>query len=123
MFLAHIAHDRIVKLIARNLDGIGKHRTAEGDQRHVSRAAADVHDHVAARLRNVDPGTDCSRNGLLDEIGVARAGFLRCVNHRALFNLCHAGRHTHHNARFEKNTCANNLFQEIMEQALRDVII
>ena len=50
------------------------HHPAEGDHRHLRRAAADVDDHVADGLVDRQSGPDGGRHGLLNEEAGRRAG-------------------------------------------------
>ncbi len=50
----YVLHDGLVELVAGDLDGGGLHDAGQGDDRDVGGAAADVHDHVAVGLGDVD---------------------------------------------------------------------
>ena len=62
----HVASERIVKLVTRHLDGVGNHGGSVRNHRDVGRAAADIEHHVPRWLVDVEPGSDGSRNRLLD---------------------------------------------------------
>ena len=69
------------------------HDSAERDHRDLAGASADVHDHVARGLAHGQPGADGGRHGLLDQVGLARAGAQAGLLHRALLHPGHAARH------------------------------
>src|SRR6266508_6459192 len=49
---AHLADDRLIQLIAADLDRFPDDDPAERENGDLGRAAADVHDHASLRLRN-----------------------------------------------------------------------
>ena len=65
---AHIFDDRLVELVARDLDRGGLDDAAERDDRDVGRAAADVSDQIAVRPADVETRADGRRHRLFDEV-------------------------------------------------------
>ena len=83
----------------------------------------DVDNHRAARLHDVETGTERRRERLLDELRVARTGLLSRFLHRALLDHRAARRDADHNARAEDETAADDLLDEVAQHALRDVVV
>ncbi len=61
--------DRLVELVAADAHRLAGDDAAEGDDRHLGGAAADVDDHVAGRLVDGQAGADGRGHGLLDDVG------------------------------------------------------
>src|SRR5437762_2003104 len=59
--------DRIVQLIAANLDRVSDDKAAQGRHRDLARAAANVEDQRANRVGHRQVGADRSRKGLIDQ--------------------------------------------------------
>ena len=116
----HVLDDRLVELVAADADGLRDDDAAEGDHRDLGRAAADVHDHVAGRLGDRQPGADRGGHGLLDQVGLARAGGQRGLLHRALLDARHPGGHADDDARVRPAVLVH-LVDEVAEHLLRHV--
>ena len=123
MLFAHIAHDGFIEFIPGDLDGIRQHRPAQGQDGHVAGAAADIQDHIAPGLGNVDARADSRRDGLLDQVGMAGAGFFRGVDDGTLFHLGDAAGHAYHHPGLKEDAPAHHLAQEMVEQALGNIVI
>ena len=63
-----IGNDRFVHLVAGHADGAGVDDAGEGDDGDVGGAAADVDDHISARLGDGQAGADGGDHGLFDEV-------------------------------------------------------
>ena len=89
---------------------------------HFGRAAANVHDHAAARFDHRQAYADGGRHWLFDQIRFARPRADRRVVHRALFHFRHAaGDADHHTrARDGQEHLVVRLFDEIVQHRLRD---
>ena len=96
---ADVGHDRLVEVVAaepqRGLDDDLAHR----EHRDLARAAADVDDHVAGRLGDVEPGADRRRDRLLDQRDLARAGRQARLLDRARLDVGDPGGHAHDHPR------------------------
>ena len=99
VFLFHVIHDRFVHAVSRHLDRLAIDDAPERDDRDIGRASADIHDHVAGRLRDRQPRSDGCRNGLFDEIDLARPCQISRIFHGALFYLRNPRRHPDNDAR------------------------
>ena len=76
MLAPYVLHDGLVELVAGDLDGGGLHDAGQGDDRDVGGAAADVHDHVAVGLGDVDARADGGGHGLLNQIDPPGAAWM-----------------------------------------------
>ena len=123
VLLAHVADYRLIEFIARDLYGFRKHGTAEGDYRNVGSTAADIDDHVASGLGNIYARADGGRDGFLNEVGMARAGFLGGVDNGALFDLGNAGGHAYDHAGLEEYLGPHDLLEEVAQEPFGDVEI
>ena len=76
MHVSYVTYYRLVKLIARHLDGLGCNNSAKGNYRNVRGAASDIHHHIARGLGDIHARTDSGRNRLGDKhrAGIARTG-------------------------------------------------
>ena len=110
---AHILDDGLVELVARNLDGGRLDDAGERNDRDIGRTAADVDDHVALGLGDVDARTDGGGDRLFNEVDAARAGLNARVDDRALLDLGDAGGNADDDARLEEleamTLCRNSL--------------
>ena len=96
-----VADNGVVKAAARDLYGLALGHAAERDDRRLRRAAADVDDEVAVRLRDVYARAVGRGYGALDEVDLPRARLDHGVYHRALFHARDAARHTDQDAGLE----------------------
>ena len=64
----NISDDRLVKRIARDAQARAVHDTAKADDGDVRRAAANVDDHRAVRLFNIEPRAQGRRQRLFDKL-------------------------------------------------------
>ena len=119
---AHILDDGLVELVARDLDGGRLDDAGEGDDRDVGRTAADVDDHVALGLGDVDARADGGGDRLFNEVDAARAGLNARVDDRALLDLGDAGWNADDDARLEELE-ADDLVQKLLDHALSDLVI
>src|SRR2546430_12899664 len=73
MVAADIGDDRFVHLVAADPHRAGIDDTAQGQDRHLGGAAADIDDHRAGRLGHRQAGPDPRRHPLLDQEDTAGA--------------------------------------------------
>ena len=123
MHLAHIFNDGFVKLVACHLDRGAGNDAAQRDHRDVSRTAADVDDHHAVRLGNIDARADGCRNRFFHQINVLAACLSRRLFDRALFHFGHAARYADHDLRLEETSASAGLADEVLEHSLRNIVI
>ena len=98
--LLDVLHHRVVELVAGDADRLRGDDAAERDDRDLGGAAADVDDHVAARLVHRQVGADRRGHRLFDDVHrLARAGVLGGVLHGTLLDTGDARRHADHHAR------------------------
>ena len=67
-----VVGDRVVEVVAAHPQRAGDDQAAERDHGDLRSAAADVDDHAPDGLADVDPGADRGRQGLLDQVHLAR---------------------------------------------------
>ena len=94
------------------------------DDRHLARAAADIHNHAARRLRYRQANPDRRRHRLLDQENLSHPGRMRRVLHRALFDLRDVAGHGDHNSRLgvlAPEPLRADLVDEVAEHRLRNV--
>ncbi len=115
--------DRLVELVARGADGLGDHDAAHGDDGDLGGAAADIDDHRARRILDGQVCADGCCHGLLDEVGLARAGLDGRLEDGALLDGGDAGGHAHDDARTRRPGIAAlaGLLDEVVEHDLGDV--
>ena len=122
MLAAHILDDGLVELVARDLDGGRFDDAGERNDRDIGRTAADIDDHMALGLGDVDARADGGGDRLFDEVDAARAGLDARVDDRALLDLGDAGRNADDDARLEELE-AHDLVDKLLDHALGDFII
>ena len=120
VLLLDVSDDRVVHLVPTDSQRLRDDYPAEGDHRHLGRAAADVDDHVPGGLADRKARADCRSHRLLDQIGLAGACGQRRILDRALLDSGHAGRHTDDHARVRKAVLVH-LLDEVAQHLLRDV--
>ncbi len=86
-----------------------------------SRPAADVDDHVAARLGDGKARSDRGRHRLLDQIYLARAGALCALLNGALLDLGDAERDADDDARLHERASAMGARDEVPQHGLGDL--
>ena len=91
--------DVLVHLVAADADRARHDDAAEGDDRDLGRAAADVDDEAARRLADRQAGADRGGHRLLDEARPAGAGVEGGVADGPLLDLGHARRDAEQHAR------------------------
>ena len=114
--------DVLVHLVATDADAPRDDDAAEADDRDLGRAAADVDDEAAGRLRDGQPGPDRGGHRLLDEPCPARPGVHRGIEDGALLDLGDAGRDAqdHPRARDEADALVH-LVDEVPDHLLGHV--
>jgi hypothetical protein len=112
------AHDRFVELVPADLDRVSDHEPAEGRDRDLARAAADVDDQRARRFRNRQAGADCRRERLVDQRRVRHTSAARRLLDRAPLDRRDPARHAHDHMRPE--ACATeHATDEVAQHLLR----
>ena len=95
VLLLDVLQHSVVEFVAGDADRLRRDDAAQRDHGHLGGAAADVDDHVAARLVDRQIGADRGSHRLFDDVDrLAGAGVLGSVLHRALLDAGDAGRHT-----------------------------
>ena len=117
---AHVALDGGVDVERADPDRFERDDTAEGDDRDLAGATADVDDHVAERLVDRERRADGGRHGLLDEEGLRRARTARRLEHRALLDVGDGRRHADQHPGALQPRDARALEQHA-DEALRDL--
>ena len=123
MHLSHILDDGIVKLVPRNLNRSACDNTAKRNYRNVSSSAADIDDHHAVGLRNINACANGSRNRLFHQIHILAACLGSRLSDGSLLDLCYAARHADHDFRLEKSTAAAGLFNKVFQHSFGDIVI
>ena len=119
---AHIFDDRLVELVARDLDRGGLDDAAERDDRDVGRAAADVSDQIAVRPADVETRADGRRDRLLDEEHALRTGLRAGVDDRTLLDLGDDRGHADDDVRLEQAE-ALYLADELLDHQLGHLVV
>ena len=119
---ADIFDHRVVKRVARDLDGRGYGDAVHAEDRDVGRAAADVDDHVARRPCDVQLGPQRCGERLFDQVHAPGPGLHRRLNDGALLHLGHAARHRDDHARLDEGEFAD-LFQKLLQHFLGHLIV
>ncbi len=122
MFAAHIFHHGLVELVPGHLDGGGLHHASQGDDGDVGGAAADIYNHMAVRLHDVNARADGSGNGLFNQVHPPAARLYARIHHGALLHLGDAGGDADDDPGLE-NHKTRYLADELLEHPLSHVII
>src|SRR6266511_3176619 len=113
--------ERLVDLVARDAYRLTGDDAAERDDCDLGRAAADVDDHVAARLVDRQAGADGGSHGLLDDVRrLPRPRVLGRLLDGALLDAGDPGRDADHHPGLGPPTLVNPL-DEVAEHLLADV--
>ena len=123
MFLTHVTHDRLIEIVSRDLNGSADNRTAQGNYRDIGSAAADIHDHIAAGLGNVNPCTDRRSNGLLYDGDLSGARLISGILNRLLLYFRNTAWHTDRNAGFPECLLTQSLLDKIFHHLLCYLIV
>ena len=123
VLLTHIPYNGFVEIIPCNLDGSAYHRAAKGNHCDIRRAAADVHDHVPAGLRDIDARADSCRNGLFNDVHLPCACLIGSILHSLLLHLGDSAGNTHRNPGLSEGSPAQCLLDEIFHHLLRHGIV
>src|ERR1700733_596574 len=115
--------DGLVQLVTADPDGLRGHDPAEGDDRHLGGAAADVYHHVAGWLVHRQPGTDRRGHRFLDDVHAPRAGLVTGFLDRTLLDAGDAAGHRDDDARLSQMAAFVHLLDEVSEHSLCDVEI
>ena len=116
----HVVDDRLVELVAGDLEGDVGHHAGHRHHGHVGGAAADVDDHVAARLPHRQPGADGGRHRLLDEPHLAHARVLGGLAHGLALDVGDPGGDRDDEARAHEVAAIVDLGDEVLEHRLGD---
>jgi hypothetical protein len=113
-----VLDDRLVHLVRGDADRLRVDDAGERDDRHVGRSAADVHDHVARRLRDGKARSDRGRHRLLDDEDFAGACLERRVLHGPLLDLRDVRRDGDDDLGSHEERAAVRLLDEVVEHPL-----
>ena len=109
--------DRVVHLVAADADRGRDHDAAQGDDRDLGRAAADVDDHAAGGLLDREIGADRGGHRLVDQHRPPGARRLGRLADRALLHLRDPARHAEDDAR-RRHAPAERLLDEVVQHRL-----
>src|SRR6056297_2112726 len=124
LLVADVADDRLVELVAGDAQALAHHDSAQADDGDVRRAPADVDDHRAGGLGDVDAGPDGGGQRLLDQERLACADLAGRLQDGATLDLGHAGGDAHHDVGPEETAGAgDDLAYERLEHLLGQVVV
>ncbi len=118
VLLLHPRDDRLVELVAGRADAERRHDAAEGDDRDLGGAAADVDHHVAGGLVDRQPGADRGRHRLLDDVDPAAARLVAGLLDRTLLDRGDAARHADDHARLGEVATPVHELDEVAQHLL-----
>src|SRR5690606_11446386 len=121
VLLLDVLDDRVVQLVARDADGLGGDDAAEGADRDLRGAAADVHHHRARGPVGRQAGTDGSGDGLLEDVQLTGAGLGRGLDDGAALDAGEARGHTDDSPRTSQIPPLVDLQDEVAEHPLGDL--
>ena len=101
-----VLRDRLVHRVAGDADRLAVDDAGQRDDRDVGRAAADVHDHVAGRFGDRQPGADRRGHRLFDQVHLAGLRAIGAVLDRAPLDLRDLRRHADDDARADEALAA-----------------
>src|SRR5919107_2564880 len=114
-----VLRDGLVHLVTCDAHGAGVDDAGQAYDGDVGRAAADVHDHVAVRLRDGEARADGRAHGLLDEVDLAGLRAVGRVLDRAALDLRDLGGYADDDARADPGLAVVRLAYEVLEHLLR----
>ena len=79
--VADMLQDLVIIVVARHTDTGGLDLAAQRQDSDIGGAAADINDHPAIGLGDVDAGTQCSGNGLIDQVDLTGTGGHHGLHH------------------------------------------
>src|SRR5690606_6533546 len=123
ILVARVGNNILVHLVAGHANGAANDNASHGENGDLRRAAADVHNHAAARFDDWQPGANSCSHWLLDEISLARTGRDGGVVDGALLDLGYATGHAddHAGARKGHQHLLVSLADEIFQHRLGDL--
>ena len=96
--VAHMLQDLVVVVVARHADAGGLDLAAQAQHCDVRGAAADVDDHPAVGLGDVDAGAESCGDGLINEVDLTRTGCHDRLDHGVALDAGDGRRHTDRHA-------------------------
>src|ERR1035437_4599172 len=125
VLLADVAGDRFVDLVSADAKAGRDHDRAQGDDRDLTRAAADVDDHRAGRAADRHVCTDGSRHRLFDEVCLRGARLESRVTDGALLDAGHACRDADHDLRLAPAEAATLLhsMDKVVQESFGDHVV
>ena len=121
--LLYISSNVFIKLIAGNAQGFAGNDTAQRNHRNIRSTATDIHHHGATRLNDIETCAQSCCQRFFNQLRMAGTCLLGSFLYSPLFHHRAARRNTNHNPRTEHKTAAHNLFNEMAQHALRNIII
>ena len=121
VFPADIADNRLVKLVAADLDRFAGDDVVQRNQRDIRCAAADVHDQIAVWHGNINIRSNGCRHGLFNQIGFACARLVGGVHNCALLNFGDGTGYANHHARANQHVPAG-LGEKVPQHLQRHII-
>ena len=94
MFFTHISHNGFIKIIACDLDGSTDYSTSQRYDCDIGSTAADIYDHITARLGNINTCTDSSCDGFLNNGNLSGTCLVGSIFYCLLLYLCNAAGNT-----------------------------
>src|SRR5690606_12138559 len=116
--LLEVLHDGGVELVAAGADGLVDDDARERDDGDLGGAPADVDDHVADGLVDVEADPDGRRHRLVDELDLLGAGVLRRVADGPLLDLGDPARHADHHAADARERARLDPLDEPLDEVL-----
>ena len=95
VLVAHMLEDLLIVVVAGHPHAGGLDLAAQAQHGDVGGAAADVDDHAAVRLGDVDAGAEGGGDGLVDEVHLTGTGGHHGLHHGVALNAGDGGGHAH----------------------------
>ena len=94
MFLSHETNNRLIKIITRDLNGSADYSSSKRDDCNICGTASDIHDHISAWSGNIDSGSDCCCDRLLNDGNLSGTCLVGSIFYCLLLYLCNAAGNT-----------------------------
>src|SRR6266567_1823219 len=123
MVAPDISYDRLIHLVAADPHRPRIDDAAQGEDRHLGGAAADIDNHRPGRLGHRQSGADCRCHRLLDQKDPARAGAFRRFLDGTSLDRGRPRGYAYDDLRAGKAAPVVNLADEMLDHFLRDLEI
>ena len=123
VFLTHITDQSLVEIVSGDLDRCTYNRSTQRDDSDIRSTSSDIYDHISAWSCNINSGSDCSCDRLLNNFYLAGTSLIRCVLNGLLLYFSNTARYADADAWLTEALLAKSFLDKVLDHLLGNGVI